>query len=141
MNHQLTAAVLARASETTVHTVRHYTRKGLLTPIRNPDNRYHLYRPQDIDRLRFIWRAQKLGFGLKEICEILAHSATGSSPCPRVRDILRQRLQQNRRQLDAMMALQMRMEKALAQWLAMPDGVPNGDSVCYLIESFDEDKV
>jgi DNA-binding transcriptional MerR regulator len=139
MNHQLTATMLARASETTVHTVRHYTRKGLLTPIRDPGNRYHLYRPKDIERLRFIWQAQRLGFGLKEIREILAHSETGESPCPRVREILRQRVQQNRRQLDAIVALQMRMEQALAQWQAMPDGIPNGDSVCYLIESFSED--
>lgn len=141
MNHQLTAAVLARASETTVHTVRHYTRKGLLTPTRNPENRYHVYRPHDIERLRFIWQAQKLGFGLKEIREILAHSETGESPCPRVRDILRQRVQQNRRQLDVMVALQVRMERALSLWQAMPDGIPNGDSVCYLIESFSEEGV
>lgn len=139
MNHQLTATVLARASETTVHTVRHYTRKGLLTPIRDPDNRYHLYRPQDIERLRFIWQAQRLGFGLKEIRDILADAGTGASPCPRVRDILRQQVEKNRRQLDAMVALQTRMEQALAQWQSMPDGVPNGDSVCYLIESFSED--
>lgn len=140
MNHQLTAAVLARASDTTVHTVRHYTRKGLLTPTRNPDNRYHLYRPQDIERLRFIWRAQSLGFELKDIREILAHSETGASPCPRVRDILRQQVQKNRRKLDEMLALQMRMEQALSEWQSMPDGVPSGDSVCYLIETFNEDK-
>lgn len=141
VNNQLTAAVLARASGTTVHTVRHYTRKGLLKPIRNPGNRYHLYRPKDTERLQFIWQAQRLGFGLKEIREILMHSETGGSPCPGVRDILRQRVQQNRKQLDAMMALQRRMEQALAQWQAMPDGVPNGDSICYLIESFNDDEV
>lgn len=141
MNHQLTASALARASDTTVHTVRHYMRKGLLSPIRDPGNRYHLYRPKDVERLRFIWQAQRLGFGLKEIREILTHSETGASPCPRVRDILRQQVQKNRRQLDAMLALQTRMEQALAQWQAMPDGTPNGDSVCYLIESFNDDEL
>jgi hypothetical protein len=36
------------------------------------------------------------------------------------------------------MALQKRMEQALEQWADMPDGVPDGHSVCHLIESFAE---
>jgi hypothetical protein len=28
------------------------------------------------------------------------------------------------------------MEQALTQWSDMPDGVPDGHSVCHLIESF-----
>lgn len=135
---RLTAAVLARECETTVHTVRHYTRKGLLNPKRDPGNRYRLYQPKDIERLRFIWQAQRLGFGLRDIREILADAAKGQSPCPRVRDILRQRVSQNRRQLDALQALQARMEQALVEWQSMPDAVPTGDSVCHLIASFRE---
>jgi len=35
------------------------------------------------------------------------------------------------------------MEKALEQWRQMLDGIPNGDSVCHLIESIegDEDEI
>ena len=36
------------------------------------------------------------------------------------------------------MALQARMEQALKQWADMPDGIPDGHSVCHLIESFAE---
>jgi hypothetical protein len=39
-----------------------------------------------------------------------------------------------------MLRLQTRMEQALTQWGDMPDGVPNGHSVCHLIESFEQDK-
>ena len=60
------------------------------------------------------------------------------SPCPRVREILLRRIDENRRQLEEIMALQARMEQALEQWEDMPDGVPDGDSVCHLIESFSE---
>jgi hypothetical protein len=28
------------------------------------------------------------------------------------------------------------MEQALREWADKPDGIPDGDSVCYLIESF-----
>jgi hypothetical protein len=34
------------------------------------------------------------------------------------------------------MALQTRMEQALLQWADKPDGVPDGHSVCHLIESY-----
>lgn len=141
ISRKLTAAVLARECKTTVHTVRHYTRKGLLNPERDPGNHYRLYRPRDFERLRFIWRAQRLGFELREIRDILAHAETGQTPCPQVRDILQQRVSQNRRQLDAMRALQARMEQALVEWQTLPDAVPTGDLVCHLIESFSDQAI
>jgi hypothetical protein len=39
-----------------------------------------------------------------------------------------------------MLRLQTRMERALEQWDQMPDGVPDGHSVCHLIEAFEQDK-
>lgn len=60
----------------------------------------------------------------------------GCSPCPRVRDILKQRILENRRRLEELMALQTRMENALLDWADKPNGVPDGYSVCHLIESF-----
>lgn len=30
------------------------------------------------------------------------------------------------------------MEQALAQWQTMPDSMPDGDSICRLIKSFDD---
>jgi len=42
-----------------------------------------------------------------------------------------------------MLKLQIRMEKALKKWRQMPDGIPDGDSVCHLIESIEgaEDEI
>ncbi len=45
------------------------------------------------------------------------------------------RIDENRRKLQELMQLQERMEHALEQWRTMPDGVPDGHSVCHLIES------
>lgn len=137
-NNGLTVAQLARAAETTVHAVRHYTRRGLLRPARDPANGYRRYRPRDVGRIRFIRRAQRLGFSLKEIVEILQEAEAGHSPCPRVRQILEQRVGENRRRLDELVALQVRMERALERWQHLPDGTPNGDQVCHLIESEEE---
>ena len=62
-------------------------------------------------------------------------SMTKLHPCPRVREILMTRIKENRSHLEELMALQSRMEQALEQWKKMPDGVPDGHSVCHLIES------
>ncbi len=132
----MTVTELANRSGTTPHAVRYYTRKGLLRPERHPENGYRLYQLNEVSWLRFIKRAKQLGFTLNEIREIMYDAEQSQSPCPRVREILLKRIEENREQVDALMALQTRMEHALEQWAAMPDGVPDGHSVCHLIESF-----
>jgi len=132
----LTVTEVARLANTTPHAVRHYTRIGLLHPERNPDNGYRLYRSADLDRLQFIRQAKWLGYSLIEIRAILDDANQGRSPYPRVREILQKRIVTNRKQLEEMRILQDRMEQAVAQWNDMPDGIPDGHSVCHLIESF-----
>lgn len=139
----LTVTELAKQSGATPHAVRYYTRLGLLRPERNPDNGYRFYMPREINWLRFIRQAKRLGYTLNEIKSIMHDADQGQSPCPRVRDILQKRIVENRRHLEELMALQTRMEQALLEWADKPDGVPDGHSVCHLIESFgtDVDKV
>ncbi len=117
------------------HVIRFYSRIGLLNPARDPDNGYKLFSRSDIGRLRFIRRAQSLGYTLDEISEILDTCHHGRSPCARVRQILRQRIDENRSKLEVLAALQKRMEQALASWEEMPDTPPCVGTVCHLIES------
>ncbi|MDZ7854283.1 MAG: MerR family transcriptional regulator [Halomonas sp.] len=129
---------LARLAGVTAETVRHYTREGLLHPERHPENGYQLFGQADLDRLRFIQRARTLGFGVAEIRNILDHADHGDSPCPMVRDLLANRLPQIREQIRELESLASRMEQALAAWDGMPDGTPDGHSICRLIENFPE---
>ena len=55
-----------------VQTVRYYERRGLLQEPPRRDSGYREYEPGALDRLRFIRRAQELGFTLTEIGELLA---------------------------------------------------------------------
>ncbi|WP_280540722.1 MerR family transcriptional regulator [Chromohalobacter sp. 11-W] len=126
---------LARAAGVTGETVRHYTREGLLHPQRDPDNGYQLYDADDLNRLRFIQRARTLGFSLREVREILEHADHGDSPCPMVRDLLAERLPEIQSRIRELQALATRMENALTTWRDMPDGTPDGHSLCRLIES------
>ncbi len=126
---------LAKLCKVPPDTVRHYTRIGLLKPERDPENGYFQYHISDSRRLEFIKKAKSLGFSLKEIEHILTESRKGKSPCPMVREIISQRIQENRVHLEQLMELQLRMEHALASWEKMPDGAPNGEHICHLIES------
>ncbi len=134
----MTATVLARQSDVTLYTVRHYTRIGLLKPSRNTQNNYKLYQPSDAVRVRFIKAAGNLGFSLSEIADILKEAKHGNSPCPMVRDIIVRRIEENERKIKAMQELQRKMEKSLKDWAKMENSMPNGDSVCHLIESVGE---
>ena len=126
---------LSKLCKVPVHTIRHYTRIGLLRPDRDPENGYCQYQASDTVRLNFIRKAKSLGYTLKEIQHILTESRRGQSPCPKVREMIVQRIHENRESLEQLMELQNRMEEALARWEEMPDGMPNGESICHLIES------
>ena len=130
-----TVTELANRCKTTPHAVRYYTRKGLLRPKRNPENGYRLYKDEEVSWLKFVKQAKSLGYTLKEIKEIMNDVDDNASPGPRVREILMIRIKENRQHLEELMLLQTRMEKALKQWSKMPDGVPDGHSVCHLIET------
>ncbi len=119
------------------HVVRYYTRIGLLKPSSRAKNGYKVFIERDVKRLKFIIKAKALGFTLSEIAKILDEANHGKTLCPLVRTTLEQRIKENRRKLEELMALQQLMEKALGQWKNMPDGAPHGDTVCHLIESVD----
>lgn len=129
---------MSRRSGVAPDVIRYYSRIGLLKPARNPGNKYRVYQEADLKRLQFVRNAKRLGFTLSEIAEIVRESRKGESPCPKVRNIIRHRITENRKTLDELAQMQRRMEKALAQWEGMPDGVPDGHSVCHLIESAGE---
>jgi hypothetical protein len=58
----MTVAQLACATEATAHKVRYYARIGLVEPATVGINGYRLFDKAMIGRLRFIRRAQRLGF-------------------------------------------------------------------------------
>lgn len=68
---RFTIAHLAAAAGVGIETVRFYQRKGLLAVPASSGAVRH-YAEADVQRLRFIRAAQRAGFALKEIAELLA---------------------------------------------------------------------
>lgn len=133
----LTINELAKRSGLAPQIVRYYVRIGLIEADGRRENGYRLFGLHNVKLLRFIRAAKNLGFTLNEIKQITERAEQGESPCPDVRSIIRHRIRENRAKLDAMLSLQNRMEQALEQWNAMPDSLPDGGSICRLVESVD----
>ncbi len=67
----LTIGTLAGAAEVSVETIRFYQRNGLMTEPVRPLGGIRRYTDADLSRVRFIKAAQRLGFSLNEIRELL----------------------------------------------------------------------
>lgn len=81
----LTTANLARQGGVNVETIRYYERRGLLPKAPRTPSGYREFSHADVNRLRFIRRAQELGFTLKEVKELLAIRVKPGSSCGDVR--------------------------------------------------------
>ncbi len=137
-DEMLTVSELSKLAGVTPDAIRHYTHIGLLKVERRAKNGYRLFNTANVKHVKFIRRAQGLGFTLADIAIIFQHSEKGQSPCPAVRDIIHQRIDDNRSRSAGLNALQQRMDEALDKWKTMPDGEPDGNAICYLIESVTE---
>lgn len=67
----LTIGAFADAADVNVETIRFYQRKGLLRVPAKPPGGIRRYGEPDVTRLRFVKSAQRLGFTLDEIGELL----------------------------------------------------------------------
>jgi len=71
-NVSMTIGALAAAAGVNVETVRYYQRRGLVAQPVRPRGGVRRYSQADAERLRFIKRAQAIGFTLTEINSLLA---------------------------------------------------------------------
>lgn len=75
ISKQLTRGALAREAGVHGETIRFYEKRGLLREPTRSAAGYCEYPPEIIHRVRFIKRAQDLGFTLNEVQELLALKA------------------------------------------------------------------
>jgi MerR family mercuric resistance operon transcriptional regulator len=71
MSNDMTIGKLAEAVGVNVETVRYYQRRGLLEEPARPLYGQRRYSLDDVKRVRFIKRAQALGFTLAEVDQLL----------------------------------------------------------------------
>lgn len=132
----LTVSQVSKKVDISAHTIRYYIKIGLIKPERDEFNNYHVFSKETISNLKFVHKAKQLGFTLNEIKQFLKDAEKGEAPCPKVRKIIQQRIEENEAKIKELQAMQKRMQTAIKQWEDLPNEVPTGNSVCCLIESF-----
>ena len=123
---------VARRAGVNLQTIHYYERRGLLPePPRTPSN-YRLYPEDTVRRVRFVKRAQELGFTLKEIEELLALRASPRSRCAGVR----KRAQAKVEDIDGKIRALQGMRKALNGLIAECSG-KGPVSECPILDALD----
>jgi DNA-binding transcriptional MerR regulator len=84
----------AKALGVGVQTLHYYEREGLIPPPSRSPSGYRLYTTDDLQRVRFIRKAQALGLPLQEVKDVLRLARQGSSPCGRVQAALTEKLRE-----------------------------------------------
>ena len=123
---------LARSVGVNVETIRYYQRIGLLDVPKKPYGSMRSYNDLDLQRLRFIRRAQQLGFSLEDIRELLALS---SADCERVEKLAAENLNQVNTKLRQLRRIQSVLAKTIEQCAGR-----KGNQPCPIIETLAETK-
>ena len=131
----MTVNELARAAGVDPGKVRYYARRGLLPAGRDPGNGYRSFDAAALARLRFIAGGRSLGFSLKALIRSLTEADAGRSACPQVRSLLDERIAAVAAQRRALEREEARLKAIGARWVAVPNGLPDGQRVCPLIEA------
>lgn len=90
MRSDLTIGKLAELAEVNVETIRYYQRRKLLDEPKKPLGGYRRYPSETAKRVRFIKRAQALGFTLEEVGGLLRLDA--ASGCDETRELAAHKL-------------------------------------------------
>ena len=122
---------LAEATGTPVETIRFYQRKGLLPEPDKPYGSIRRYGAADVTRVRFVKSAQRLGFSLDEIADLLR--LDDGTHCEEASSLAEHKLQNVREK----MADLARMETVLSE-LVCACHARKGNVSCPLIASLQD---
>lgn len=124
----LTISALAAAAGVNIETIRFYQRKGLIAEPDKPWGSIRRYGPADLARMRFIKSAQRIGFSLNEIAELL--TLDDGTHCSEARQIAGQKLADVRARLTDLHRIEHVLEELIDQCQAS-----QGQLRCPLIET------
>ena len=127
---------IANKAGVNVQTLRYYERRGLLQAPARRESGYREYPPDAIRTVRFVKRAQELGFSLTEVESLLGLAAGGPDSCDVVQELAAEKIDE----LDAKIASLLSMKDSL-QTLLDTCSRPRRQRECPLIQSIETSAV
>lgn len=128
----LTIGEVAKTAGVKVETVRYYERQELIPPPPRRESGYRAYPEETVKRIRFIKRAQELGFSLKEIAELLSLRVGPGTACADVRKRAVAKIAEIERKMETLR----RIKEVLAGLAAACEG-RGPASECPILESLE----
>ncbi|MEN3281006.1 MAG: hypothetical protein V7607_2146 [Solirubrobacteraceae bacterium] len=124
---------VAEQAGVNVQTLRYYERRGLLPEPARRESGYRVYGPDAVHTVRFIKRAQELGFDLRDAESLLALAAGGPESCDAARELADEKIAE----LDGRIADLLSMRESLGR-LAATCTKPRAERECPLLQSIQE---
>src|SRR5713101_9897185 len=96
---------VAKRSGASRKALRLYEAAGILPAARRTSSGYRVFDSDALALLAFVRQAQRLGFTLDQIKEIVAIKRAGRAPCPHVRDLVKRKAQELEQRLADLMEI------------------------------------
>lgn len=107
----LTRKQVADAAKVSIEAVRFYEKESLIAEPPRTEAGYRQYPADTVKRLRFIKRAQSLGFSLPEIKELLALRINPETTAGDIRHRAQQKIQEIENKIQALHSMKLALEQ------------------------------
>jgi DNA-binding transcriptional MerR regulator len=104
---------VAQETGLSIDTIRFYEKQGLLKRSPRTEGGFRLFGAGDIETLKFVRKAQELGFSLNEIRELLILRADHVPACSHVKELLDQKLTAVEQKIAELQSLERSLKRAL----------------------------
>ena len=102
---------LAELLHIKISKIRSYERSGMISEPERDSSGQRLYKEQDLQRLEFILRAQKLGFTLRQIKELLELRVDRYNNCEDVRQRIEEKSQEIEKKIQDLQGIQKALDR------------------------------
>jgi DNA-binding transcriptional MerR regulator len=113
MSQNLQIGQVAQQTGLTPDAIRFYEKEELLPKALRSTGGFRLYGGEHVEQLRFIQKAQAIGFSLGEIRELLLIQDEKVEACSHVRDLIGQKLATVQQKMDELSQIEAQLKQAL----------------------------
>jgi Hg(II)-responsive transcriptional regulator len=124
---------VAERAGVNVQTLRYYERRGLLPEPARGESGYRVYGPDAVSTVRFVKRAQELGFALRDAQALLALAAGGPESCDAARELADEKIAELDRRIADLHAMRDSLGRLVATCAK-----PRAERECPLLHSIQE---
>src|SRR6266851_2047594 len=126
---------VAQETGLSIDTIRFYEKQGLLRRSPRSEGGFRLFGSGEIETLKFVRKAQELGFSLSEIRELLILRAEHLPACSHVKELLNQKLVAVEQKIEELQKLEHSLKLALRKCKrGLTTTVPGHEECCPVLE-------